>query len=156
MTRSLTFRRLNEGWNADPNAPDPHVIDVLERLEVNLLFEVNFLFYKAFRPFDLGILRFSGCRRWRLGETNDTGWSRGQCRYSKLAPDWGEFYELVGHDPLRDLPDDWHEMAALDGTERHFLFYLRDETFECLAVDWSFAPHEKNALITRLAGTEGP
>ncbi len=107
-------------------------------------------------PFDLGILRFSGCRRWRLGETNDTGWSRGQCRYSKLAPDWGEFYELVGHDPLRDLPDDWHEMAALDGTERHFLFYLRDETFECLAVDWSFAPHEKNALITRLAGTEGP
>jgi hypothetical protein len=50
--------------------------------------------------------------RYRLGNTNDEGWYRGQCRFSKLAPAWGEFYEVEG-DPLMDkAPDDWVQLSA--------------------------------------------
>ncbi len=75
-----------------------------------------------------GRLRFGGCARWRLGPTNDHGWYAGQCRYSCLAPAWGEFYEIKGADDLRLHPSDWHIPPML--------FYLRDHTFECLAEDW--------------------
>ncbi len=70
--------------------------------------------------------------------TNDEGWYRGQCRYTGIAPAWGEFYDVRCKDPLRDLPDDWHRLADDTDQARHFLFYLRDETFECLAMDWSY------------------
>jgi hypothetical protein len=44
----------------------------------------------------------------------------------------GEFYEVQGDLKLESSPDDW----VLLGPEphapaKHFLFYLRDETFEC-------------------------
>jgi hypothetical protein len=29
-----------------------------------------------------------------LGRTNDEGWYLGQCRFSKVAPTWGEFYHV--------------------------------------------------------------
>ena len=75
---------------------------------------------------------------WRLGATNDEGWYAGQCRYGKAAPAWGEFYELLGKDDQRLTPNDWHELAPMPPETRHFLFYLRDNTFECLAADWRF------------------
>ena len=62
----------------------------------------------------------------------------GQCRYSKAAPAWGEVYELLGEDDQRLKPADWHELAPSTSEHRHFLFYLRDETFECFATEWMF------------------
>ena len=62
----------------------------------------------------------------------------GQCRYAGKAPAWGEFYEILGDDPARDSPDDWRVVGPDRPTLRHFLFYLRDETFECMANDWRF------------------
>ncbi|MBU3972721.1 MAG: hypothetical protein KKE42_02845, partial [Alphaproteobacteria bacterium] len=84
------------------------------------------------------VLTFAGCTRWRLGLTNDHGWFGGQCRYSGIAPAWGEFYEIVDDDPVRDAPDDWRVEGSDKPSGRHFLFYLRDETFECMADDWRF------------------
>ena len=56
----------------------------------------------------------------------------------------GEFCEITG-DLLLDKPpkhwkeqDDWKESAKPNVTSRHFLFYFRDDTFECDAEDWSF------------------
>jgi hypothetical protein len=79
-------------------------------------------------------LIFEGCWRYRLGRTNDEGWYLGQCRFSRLAPEWGEFYEVSG-DLLDASVKDWVRLSAppSDPT-RHFLFYLRDSTFECDAV----------------------
>jgi hypothetical protein len=67
-----------------------------------------------------------------LGATNDEGWYRGQCRFSRLAPSWGEFYEVAGDLLLSKCPNDWRYVSQEPGRAlRHFLFYLRDETFEC-------------------------
>ena len=102
---------------------------------VVLRFRLNPWAFKA-HQLQVGTLSFPNCRAWRLGPTNDEGWYMGQCRYSHLAPAWGEFYEIVGEDDLRDAPDDWSRMAGTGN--RHFLFYFRDETFECIASDWQY------------------
>lgn len=131
----IVFRRLNDGWNAEPNAPNPIVS--VEASTVQLQFVLNSYAYSG-NIDELARLRFVDCSAWRLGSTNDEGWYLGQCRYSRLAPSWGEFYELIGEDPLRDLPTDWYQPNPMGTGIRHFLFYLRDETFECFASDWVF------------------
>lgn len=130
------FLKLNETWNAEPNAPAPEVRE--DGSEVMLGFDLNPWAYEAIEG-ERGLLTFLGCSEWRLGSTNDEGWYRGQCRHSGFAPSWGEFYEIVGRDPLARLPTDWKTISKLNAGKRHFLFYLRDQTFECFADEWSFS-----------------
>jgi hypothetical protein len=139
------FIKLNEGWNAEPNAPHPMV--KVSGTDVLLEFYVNPFRFPEFDADDRGTLRFFACARYRLGATNDEGWDLGQCRYSKIAPAWGEFYEIGGTDVQSNEPKDWHSVDAASNAFRHFLFYLRDETFECIAVDWRFEPQPTNALF---------
>jgi len=129
------FKRLNHDWNAEPNAPDPKV--EVSGPTVRISFFLNPWLYAADEG-EKGGLIFERCSGWRLGPTNDHGWFMGQCRYSKIAPAWGEFYELIGDDKHQLLPTDWHEIGPLWPQGRHFLFYLRDETFECFATEWRF------------------
>lgn len=130
---SLSFQRLNNDWNAEPNAPDPRVR--VSDSEVRLSFLLNPFAYEADED-EVGYLTFEDCFLWRLGSTNDEGWYSGQCRYSRSAPEWGYFYELLGDDELRMAPNDWHSQAG--SGNRHFMFYLRDATFECIAAEWRF------------------
>ena len=99
-----------------------------------LAFELNGFAFERFAPGEKGFLRFHGCSR-----------------FSGLAPKWGEFYEVVGDVKADAAGLDWRPLKAAAGAERHFLFYFRDETFECSARDWSFDPLPDNAL-NRLAG----
>ena len=132
-----SFVKLNSGWNADPNVPDPKVQQSEDG--ITLRFDLNCMIYPHFSESDVGLLAFVGCTRWRLGGTNDEGWYLGQCRYSSMAPEWGEFYEIVGEDALRDAPTEWHLIRPDTSDIRHFLFYLGDETFECMAKEWGFS-----------------
>ncbi len=126
-----TFEQINKGWNAEPNAPEPR-IEVTGN-DLLLTFFVNAFQFEEFEEEELGILRFVDCERYRLGSTNDEGWYRGQCRFSKLAPSWGEFYLVSGDNALLNAPTDWKILKPDSGTGKHFLFYFRDETFECVA-----------------------
>ena len=139
MTSSTSFSRtnfvqLNADWNADPNAPGPRV--AIEGDAVILEFLANPFQFPGFNQGQLLRLRFRGATRYRLGETNDEGWYRGQCRFSGLAPAWGGLYEVSG-DLKLDRVTDWIDVPDSQPSEqRHFLFYLRDETFECSANSW--------------------
>jgi len=140
---SLKFQKLNDGWNAEPNAPAPSVI--ASGNDILLRFEISAFQYSPFVEGDVGVIRFRDCSRYRLGTTNDEGWYRGQCRSSKHAPAWGEFYELIGPDDVADQPHDWVKVPN-EKPGRHFLFYFRDETFECFAADWLIEPIAANAF----------
>src|SRR5260221_2785481 len=127
---TTTFIRLNTDWNAEPNAPDPVVR--IENGDVVLEFVSNYHLYKRFDVDQCLRLRFPSAIRYRLGPTNDEGWYRGQCRFSKVAPLWGEFYELHGDLKLDACRYPWVTVGGpSDVAPRHFLFYLRDQTFEC-------------------------
>jgi hypothetical protein len=139
------FLQLNVGWNAEPNAPDPQV-EVLGK-DILLRFHVNPFQFKEFEEDEIGFLRFLNCVRFRLGPTNDDGWYQGQCRFSKVAPEWGEFYEITGDDTSTIGPTDWHPVSTTStGELRHFLFYFRDNTFECVAERCVIEPRNDNAL----------
>lgn len=129
------FQRLNLDWNADPNVPAEEVRATDS--EVELRFRLNGFIYPADQGRS-GRLVFSNCASWRLGTLNDHGWYLGQCRYGRSAPEWGEFYELIGDDPLGRAPNDWETPPIRGIGDRHFLFYLRDSTFECFAAAWRF------------------
>ena len=128
------FRQLNDGWNAEPNAPSPAV--QVEGGDVVLTFLANPFRYPRFAEEQRLRLRFTGGRKYRLGPTNDEGWYRGQCRFSREAPRWGEFFEVSGDLKLEQVPNGWHIVGEDRPPGRHFLFYLRDHTFECEADDW--------------------
>jgi hypothetical protein len=83
----VCFRPLNPDWNADPDAPEPEV-KVLGA-DIRLRFVVDYIFDGPNVLREYGVLRFSGCHKYRLGSTNDEGWYRGQCRFSRLAPQVG-------------------------------------------------------------------
>jgi len=54
---------------------------------------------------------------------------------------WGEFYELTDSHWNKDFPDD--KIILNDSIDkkglRHFIFFFKDETFECIATDFSFS-----------------
>jgi hypothetical protein len=128
------FLRLNPDWNAEPNAPHPRV--QVSGSTLVLRFLLNPWAYPADEG-KVGCLKFTGCSRWHWDATNDHAWYAGTGRYAGSAPEWGEYYEIVGEDPEREGSGDWNRIAC-EPDDRHFLFYLRDETFECFARSWSF------------------
>lgn len=126
------FTKLNHEWNADPNAPMPEAS--LAGTDLVLSFRLNTYQFPQFRASEIGYLHFHGAWRCRFGVINDEGWYLGQCRFSKLAPEWGEFYEV--HDDLR--LNDWHTLRGPPKESKHYLFYFRDEEFECDASGFTF------------------
>jgi hypothetical protein len=139
-----TFIQLNQGWNAEPNAPEPSV--EIQGVDLLLSFYVNAFQFQEFEEDEIGVLRFIHCERYRLGSTNDEGWYRGQCRFSKLAPAWGEFYVIQGDIALLNAPQDWVTVGESRSNNQHFLFYFRDNTFECSAEQCVVEPAANNSL----------
>lgn len=130
------FFKLNQGWNADPYSPSPQV--TVDGDVVRLEFKISHIRFPRFAEGTVGRLTFSGCSRYRLGPTNSDGWLMGNCRFSKLAPAWGEFYQVGGDLLLEKCLDEWKDVNPDLTPAKHFLFYLRDETFECDADGWTF------------------
>lgn len=98
------------------------------------------LLFSGFDEDDRGRLTFTGVAKYRLGPTNDEGWYPGQCRFSGIAPVWGEFYE-VGGELFDDDVAGWKVLTPPTGNEesrKRYLFYLRGATFECDAFSWRF------------------
>jgi hypothetical protein len=140
----ISFEQLNKGWNAEPNAPEPEI--EIDGNDILLTFYVNAFQFKEFEEMESCILRFIDCERYRLGSTNDEGWYRGQCRFSTLAPEWGEFYLVSGDEALLNAPVDWKILKPSSGVGKHFLFYFRDNTFECVAKQCVGEKTANNAL----------
>jgi hypothetical protein len=132
LMSGLTFVLLNQGWNAEPNAPALKV-DVTGET-VTLSFFLNPFAYDAAEN-EVAYLAFNRCSRWRWDSTNDHAWFSGTGRFSGQAPQWGEFYEILGDDVSMDQFD-WEVISADHVEARHFLFYFRDETVEVVAADW--------------------
>lgn len=127
------FTRLNEDWNAHPNAPNLRLDERGQTLLARM--KPNPYAYRQYEKIAEITINFGSCAKYRVTPVNDEGWYGGQCRFSGLAPSWGEFYEISG-DTRDDMdPSVWKEMEGM-GT-RHFHFYLRDETLEVKAQGWS-------------------
>jgi hypothetical protein len=132
---SPAFTQLNHGWTAEPNAPDPQA--EWEGTSLRLRFRMNPFQFPEYAEDDIGEIVFEDCSRFRVGSVNDEGWFCGQGRLDRAGHIWSGFYEVTGGlDPDAD-PDDWVVRCQDTCRLRHFLFYFRDEDFECIARSWN-------------------
>ena len=146
MTAPLpTFVQLNDGWNAFPNGAE---VDLSIRKDVLIArFLPNACKFPEYQNIPTIALIFEGCSKLRITSVNDEGWYRGQCRFSGIAPKWGEFYEILGDTRDHENKTEWR--CAAGTGERHFHFYMRDETLEVKADAWKMekaAPKVGNRL----------
>ena len=140
----MKYIKLNTNWNADPNAPEPSVTVLGGKVELH--FYLNYFVYERFKEGDRGTLKFNNVHKYRLGPTNDEGYYMGQFRYTYSELPWGEFYELPDSNWRTDFPTDNSELIELSQLKnpRHFIFFLRDETFECIAEEFEYSELANN------------
>ena len=130
------FIQLNIGWNADPCVGIP--VCVADGDDLQVRFRLNCYQFPDYSEDQVGVLTFVNCSRFNPDGTNDEGWYRGQCRFSEIAPGWGEFYEVVGELHLNEMNGEWINLSKPSVSDRHFLFYFKENTLECQAHDWRF------------------
>lgn len=134
---SFKYKRLNIGWNAQPNAPEVEL--KTESNNLILTFYLNPYIYKNVNEYDKGKLTFKNCFKYSFNDCNDEGYFLEQYRYKNEILSWGNFYELL-HDWENDFHPDYKCLnSEVDkGKMRHFIFFFRDNTLECIAEDFEF------------------
>ena len=134
----MKFIQLNHNWNKDPVEP-PISIEI-DGAVLKLSFYMNTLLYQGFDENDVGVLEFHNCFQYRLGKPNDEGFFiYGESRYARFGVKWGEFYLVQDSDWETSFPEPIFVEKNLNvETLNHYLFYFKDETFECIAEDFNF------------------
>ena len=135
----MDYIKLNIGWDAEPNAPMPNIEIDKNTFKLTLSFYLNAFIHKDVEEEDMGILEFNDCYKYRLGPVNDEGFYNGQCRFSKTGIQWGDFYQLIDTNWMQDFPED--EIILNNKIEEdlhHYLYYFRDNTFDCVAKSYTF------------------
>ena len=139
MLLAMRWTKLNTTFDADPNSPRPRVTVAGDRVTIE--FFLNSFIWNDVQPDDKATLTFTGAFVYRLGSTNDEGFYRGQCRFSESGIGWGDFYELHDSRWQQGFPAD-KVVLAVPGVVptgmKHYLYYFRDETFECVAQNYEF------------------
>jgi hypothetical protein len=134
----MRWTKLNTRFDAEPNAPDPRVSAQGDVVRVR--FSLNPFIWDDVQDGDEAELVFEGATMYRLGSTNDEGFYRGQCRFSKTGIAWGDFDELSESNWQHSFPADRIAISEPKDTTalKYYLFYFRDETFECIAQRYEF------------------
>jgi len=131
LNGQLSFEQLNIGWNAAPN--DPALKVAVKGADVVIKFYLNAFAYEGFSEDDTAQITFRNCCQYRLGAPNDEGfYIYGQSRFKKYGVEWGEFYLVRGSDWQENFPNPV-KLGEPNGNHNHYLFYFKDETFECIA-----------------------
>jgi len=137
----MKFIKQNIGWDAEPNAPMPSLEVARTGDSIKISFYLNSFIHDDVTEEDKGILQFMNCYKYRLGPTNDEGFYSGKCRFSKTGMDWGNFYMIEESNWKSDFPSDEkiiNSNLVHHPNLNHYLFYFRDETFECIAESYRF------------------
>ena len=132
---NIEFEQLNIDWNADPNVPEVSI--TVSGNDVEVSFFLNAFQSGSCSENDKAKLVFHDCLQYRYGSPNDEGfYTYNQSRFKNLGVKWGEFYLVHNSDWEKVFPDCVHvSEQALDGL-KHFLFYFKDGTFECISKEY--------------------
>lgn len=144
----MKYTKLNNNWDSDPNVPIPTVKLIGKNLILS--FKLNYFIYKNAKEGSAGVITFNDCIMYRLGSPNDEGFYLNQFRYSQKDIPWGGFYEIFESGWESTFPND-KKIVTEELKDKqllhHFLFFFRDETFECIAKSWTYEAKEGNQKI---------
>jgi hypothetical protein len=133
----MKFTMLNRNWNSEPTVPDLNV-SMIEG-GVRLSFVLNSNDYEHIDEGDRGIVELNEVYAYRLVPTDREAFLKDEFRFKNNQLPWGEFYEIM-NSGKKNFPQ---EKTLLDGEVdkndlRHFIFFFRDQIFECLAIEYRF------------------
>lgn len=131
----MNYIKLNNNWGAEPNVPEVQL-----KIEGNTIFLEFFLNYEHTEEDDKGVLKFRNCHKYSFNSMNDEGYYLGQYRYKYTELPWGEFYKIETNWES-DFPESSIELKELLNKDSlsHFIFFFRDNTFECVAENYEFS-----------------
>ncbi|WP_026705997.1 hypothetical protein [Flavobacterium soli] len=132
-TRKIDYIQITKDWNADPVSPEIE----LKVDEIDLIMDIylNHFQFDKYQEGDKVKIRFKNCAEYSLNTCNDEGFYHGQYRIKPSKLEWGEFYEIKsGLD--RKLPNPIKIIQNDNSDRKHFIFFFKDKTFECLASDY--------------------
>jgi len=135
QVKNIDYIQISNDWNADPVEPKIN----LEIDGSNLIMEMylNHYVFEEFEEGDKVKIVFSNCSEYSLNKCNDEGYYYGQYRTNPNELPWGEFYEIKnGFDT--NFPEPVIKITTDNKGKRHFIFFFKDETFECLAANYTF------------------
>ncbi len=125
---------LTKDWNADPNAPEVKLS--VDNTAVTLDFYVNAFQFDSFQEGDKARVTFLNCHKYSFNTMNEEGYYKGKYRYNNFRLPWGEFYRLDTNWQI-DFPNEKTVLieASDVAKQNHFIFFFKDNTFECVAED---------------------
>lgn len=134
----MKYTKLNPNWNADRNAPQPELSTINEGIALS--FQLNANDFEYIDEGEMGKLEFYNVYAYRLATIGHVEYLKGQSRFKNNQLPWGDFYEIKEGKWPKDLPDDRVVLdESIDKNDlRHFIFFLKDHMFECLAIDFKF------------------
>lgn len=139
--------QITTDWNADPVSPEIEL--KIDGIDLIMEIYLNHYQFNQFNEGDKVKIRFKDCAKYSLNTCNDEGYNYGQYRIKPTELVWGEFYEIKnGLD--RNMPHPVVKIQNDNQERKHFLFFFKDETFECLASDFELLfinNHIKSELI---------
>ena len=128
--KQIDFVKITKDWNADPVSPEIELS--INGLDLIMDIYLNHLVFDNHKEGDKAKIQFKNCSEYSLNTCNDEGYYYGQYRTYPSELPWGEFYEIKsGMD--RNYPEPIIKIQDNNLEKRHYIFFFKDETFECLA-----------------------
>jgi hypothetical protein len=132
-TRKIDYIQITKDWNADPVSPEIEL--KVDGIDLIMEIYLNHFQFDKYQEGDKVKIRFKNCAEYSLNTCNDEGFYYGQYRIKPTELELGEFYEIKsGLD--RKLPNPIKKIQNDNSNRKHFIFFFKDETFECLASDY--------------------
>ena len=134
----MKYKKLNIEWNAEPNAPLPELS--VDGSQIRIKFFLDSFLNDYLEDDEMGELIFVNCHKYSFNNCNDEAYYRSKYRYNNSQLPWGEFYELQT-EWRNDFPQDGIVLneSVDESILKHFIFFLRDNTFECVAEKYEFS-----------------
>ena len=134
----MKYVKLNKNWNADSENSEPLVS--VDQNSVELNFYLNSNLFQHIDEGDKGTIRFREVYAYKLEPISEEEYVNGKHRFKNEDLPWGKFYELPNSGWRNDFPVDKIVVNdSLKGTKlKHFIFFLPNHIFECLAAEYDF------------------
>lgn len=131
--RKVDYFQITSDWNAEPVTPEVQLEINGDNLNMEIF--VNHLVFDDFEEGDKAKIIFKNCSIYTLNHCNDERYYYGQYRTNSNELPWGEFYEIKSG-LERKFPEPITIINKEQEGKRHYVFFFKDETFECLADDF--------------------
>lgn len=134
-----TYIKLNLDFDAEPNAPSPEVS--ITGSNLNLKFLLNPFLWENVKDDEQAELHFNGVLKYRLGGPGSDNFK--DFRYYDEEIDNYGFYQIKNSNWMRNFPLDEKTVSkdepnSLKNNSKHYVFFFRDNTFECIADGFKF------------------